>query len=273
MTLQATKTVFSGYKDFVFDDPGKRFYADEQVIFDGKLNEKGDGVFSPNIQVGQASPGMLTASFMLRVFEEGGDFSSDFMSLPYAPYSAFVGLKVPKGDKNSGMLVTDENHKVDIATVDTDGKGISRENLSVKVYKVSWRWWWNASNSDLATYEGASEREEVYSTTVSAVSGKGSFNLMIPYPSWGRFLIRVSDPESGHSAGTTVYIDWPAWKSRDRATDPEAATMLSFTADKTEYKVGETATLTIPCSGQGRALLSLETGSGIIDARWQEAKG
>jgi len=273
LNLQSARTAFEGYKDFVFDDPGKRFSGEEQVIFDAKLNDKGEGTFIPDLNAGTSAPGMLNASFMLRVYEEGGDFSSDFFSLPYAPYTSFVGLKVPKGERYSGMLVTDAKHKVEIATVDANGRALSRENLSVEVFKVSWRWWWNSSDNDLATYEGSSEREKVFSTSLSTVNGKGSFDLMIPYPSWGRYLIRVKDPESGHSAGTTVYMDWPAWKSRDRAKDPEAATMLSFTSDKSEYKVGEMATLTIPCGGQGRALLSLETGSKILDAYWLEAKG
>jgi hypothetical protein len=34
-------------------------------------------------------------------------------------------------------------------------------------------------------------------------------------------------------------------------TDPTEAAMLSFTSDKTNYKVGEEATLTIPTGGDG----------------------
>jgi uncharacterized protein YfaS (alpha-2-macroglobulin family) len=271
VNLVASTTKFDRFKDFVFDDPTKRFHAEEQVIFEGKINDQGTARISKELAVGQACPGMLKANFLLKVFEESGDFSTDFQSLPLSPYKAFVGLKFPKGDKYSGMLETDQNHEIEIATVDPSGNPVSLKDLAVTVYKVNWRWWWNSSDDDLASYEGTNERELIYSTTCSTTKGKGRFNLKIAYPNWGRFLVKISDPDGGHSAGRAIYIDWPYWKSRDRAKDPEAATMLSFSSDKTDYKVGETATLTIPTGGKGRALVSIESGSRVIDAYWVKA--
>ena len=47
-----------------------------------------------------------------------------------------------------------------------------------------------------------------------------------------------------------------------------AASVLTVTADKEEYKVGETATIQLPESAQGRALVTIENGTGIVDSRW-----
>ena len=59
---------------------------------------------------------------------------------------------------------------------------------------------------------------------------------------------------------------------RKRAEEnPARTTMLSFSSDKQNYTVGETAKISIPSSGQGRALLSIENGSQIIDAYWINA--
>ena len=76
------------------------------------------------------------------------------------------------------------------------------------------------------------------------------------------------DPVSGHAAGKIVYIDWPGWAGRPLRDDPQAASMLSFNSDKTTYNVGEKAEIIIPTSGQGRALVSLESGSSVIKAEW-----
>jgi hypothetical protein len=76
---------------------------------------------------------------------------------------------------------------------------------------------------------------------------------------------------SGHSSGKVVYIDWPGWAGRSRGGN-QGATMLSFSADKTNYAIGEEAILTIPGSDQGRALVSLENGSGVMDTYWVETK-
>ncbi|MBL0128533.1 MAG: hypothetical protein IPP83_13995 [Flavobacteriales bacterium] len=47
---------------------------------------------------------------------------------------------------------------------------------------------------------------------------------------------------------------------------------MSFNADKEKYNVGDKATLIIPSGGSGRALVSLETGSRVLDAVWVELK-
>jgi uncharacterized protein YfaS (alpha-2-macroglobulin family) len=51
---------------------------------------------------------------------------------------------------------------------------------------------------------------------------------------------------------------------------PFSASVLSFNADKKRYAVGDTAVIQLPEASQGRALLSVENGTGIVDARWIE---
>lgn len=268
VNLTNDRTSFSKYPAYVFQDPTKKFATEEQVIFDGKIDANGIAAISRKMQVGQKSPGMLKAGFLTRVYEESGDFSTDFISVPYAPYSSFVGIRLPDGERYSRMLETDIKHTVDVVTLTPEGIPVSRNGLEVKIYKVNWRWWWNTSDNDLSNYEGTDEFQEVFSTNCSTANGKGSFSFSISYPSWGRYLVWVRDPESNHSTGATVYIDWPSWRSRDRAQSPESATMLNVSSDKKEYKVGEMAEISIPSGGQGRALVSLESGSKILDAFW-----
>ena len=43
------------------------------------------------------------------------------------------------------------------------------------------------------------------------MNGKGQFTLRVNRPDWGRFYVCVTDEESGHRTGQTVYIDWPSW--------------------------------------------------------------
>src|SRR5690606_21569102 len=42
----------------------------------------------------------------------------------------------------------------------------------------------------------------------------------------------------------------------------------SLTTDKPKYKVGEEVKLTIPTGKEGRALVSIETGSKIVEMHW-----
>ncbi|HBC37752.1 MAG TPA: hypothetical protein DC016_02570, partial [Porphyromonadaceae bacterium] len=98
--------------------------------------------------------------------------------------------------------------------------------------------------------------------------GSGKVKFQVDYPDWGRYLILVKDAGSGHTAGTIFYVDWPSTYGRSNKTDPNGLTMLSFSTDKETYAVGETATVIIPKSSSGRALISIENGSSIIWKEW-----
>jgi uncharacterized protein YfaS (alpha-2-macroglobulin family) len=272
VTINQMRTKFDKFKDYNFDDPSRSFHVEDETIFDGKINEEGNAEFSAELSVGDAAPGMLKANFVTKVFEEGGSFSIDRYSIPYSPYTSYVGVKVPKGKMYGGTLETDNDHTVDIATVDANGKPVSRKNIQVKVYKISWRWWWDSYDNDIASYISRSSTIPVLNTKVSTGSdGKGTFNLRVDRPSWGRFFVQTKDPESGHVSGQVVYIDWPYW-ARSNRKDSENSTMLSFSSDKETYETGETVKLSIPSSGKGRALVCVESGTKILRKYWVEVE-
>ncbi|MCB0374408.1 MAG: hypothetical protein KDD04_00660, partial [Sinomicrobium sp.] len=262
-------TAFSSYPGYVFDDPSRRFVSEEQTVFDGEINEAGKAIFSIRPQLSEKAPGMLKASFVTKVYENGGDFSTDVFTKTYSPYSTYIGLNVPKGDKTRGMLLTDTKHKFEVVSVDEHGKAKPVKNLRVTIHKVQWRWWWDTSYDNLSSYNGSNYHEEVFSKTLSTGSdGKAAFDFELKYPEWGRYLVRVEDPDGGHATGKTIYIDWPGWAGKSRKNDPSAATMLVFSTDKKTYNVGETAIVTFPSSQAGRALVTVENGSEVIKSMW-----
>ncbi|WP_461532529.1 alpha-2-macroglobulin family protein [Sinomicrobium sp.] len=272
LRLQAKHTTFKQYPSYVFNDPSRSFQSEEQTVFDGKVNGEGKAVFSLKPQLNKAAPGMLNASFVTKVYETGGDFSTDVFSKTYSPYQTYIGLNVPKGDERRGMLLTDTEHRFEVVSVDEDGNPKATKGLKVTVYKVNWRWWWDTSNDNLSSYAGSSQRENVYSTTLNTgADGKASFEFELKYPEWGRYLVHVEDPEGGHATGQTVYIDWPGWAGKSRKNDPSTATMLVFSTDRKAYTVGENAVVTFPSSAGGRALVTVENGTEVLYARWVEA--
>ncbi|MEO6901725.1 MAG: MG2 domain-containing protein, partial [Bacteroidia bacterium] len=271
VTLNKMKTVFKKYEAYTFDDPAIDFTSQDQSVFDGTLNEKGIAEVKPNITVNDAAPGMLRATFKIRVFEQGGAFSVDQFSIPYSPYTSYVGMKVPEGNKFTSMLETDIDHPIKVVTVDAEGKPVSRAKVKIQIYKISWRWWWDSYDGDLANYVGKTYKEPYQSMETSTTNGQGQFKLRINRPDWGRFYVRVTDEESGHSTGSTVYIDWPAWAGASPKGN-DGATLLSFSSDKEKYNVGEDVKLSIPSSADGRALVSIESGSKVINAFWVDTK-
>ena len=271
LRLVPTKTAFKGYNKYIFDDPAKDFYADEQVIFDGKVDQDGKAVVSLDLKGNKSAPGMLNANFITRVFEKGGDFSIDMQRVKFAPYQSFVGIKMPESER--GWYLTDTDHEVQIASVNADGAPIDRKNLDVKVYKIDWRWWWDAGQENLASYISRSSTRIVSHQKVTTKQGKGKINLNVEYNDWndyGRYLIRVTDPVSGHSTGETAYFS--KWYGRTPEGMPGNASMLSFSSDKDKYRVGDNAKVTIPSSKSGKALVSIETGAKVLQAFWVDTK-
>lgn len=266
--LAPRPTRFPRWADYVFDDPAREAGVSEQALAEGRLDADGAARFPVALEMEEAAPGMMDAMFTVRVFEESGDFSTDAVTIPYYPYRSFVGIRLPKGDEMRGMLLTDQDHVLQIVTVDADGNPVSRDKLEVSLYKVEWKWWWDKSGDSLAQYVANTRHVPVLKGEVATRDGLGSWKFQIKYPQWGRYLLRVVDPQGGHAAGQAVYIDWPGWAGRAREEKGSGATRLNFSADKPRYQVGEKATIFLPDAPQGRALVSLENHSRVLKQMW-----
>jgi uncharacterized protein YfaS (alpha-2-macroglobulin family) len=259
-------TAFKNFGDYVFDDPTLAFNTQTQTVFDGRLNATGTATVDANIHVDKQAPGQLRANFVVKVFEPGGNFSIQQVALPYNAYTGYVGIKTPDGSAFSGMLGTGQDNTIDIADVDVNGNPFAgSRDVTVELYKIQWRWWWDQTGDELSNFTQNQMNKLVSTGSVKLVNGRGKWNLNIKQDDWGRYLIRIKDPQTGHSTGKIVYVDYAERQQQDNATD---ATMLSFTSDKKSYKVGEAATLTIPTANDGRALISFENGSKVIKTVW-----
>ncbi len=271
MKLSKTKTKFKDYPGFIFDDPSKKYYGDEYMVFDGQLDANGQASFSPQLYAQSNAPGMLRAGFKMRAFETSGEFSIGSKSILYSPYSSYVGMKIPEGKGWNGALMSDKAHTIPLVTVNENGNPVSRNNLKVKVYKLRWRWWWERNeDDDVARYIRNTSSTLEFTTDASTKDGEGSFELKLKKNYWGRMLVMVTDPVSGHSTGKVIYMDYSGWWSRKDKDAPGGATMLTFALDKKSYQVGEQAIITFPSSAGGRALVSIESGSNVVDAKWVE---
>ncbi len=266
LLLSRKETRFEKYPDYHFDDPTSNFVAEDQRIFEVTTNDEGVADVDFSIEVESGAPGILNATFRGKVFEDGGNYSLDRFTIPYYPYTSFVGVRAPPGDR-WGWLARDTTHKADIVTVDAEGNPISRDNVRVSLHKLKWRWWWDASDGEANFMEEYIE-EDVSDGNIRTVNGKGSWNFRVNRPGWGRYLLRVKDMTSGHTTGSVFYIGWAGIQQEGR----DGATMLSFNADKETYSTGEKIKLTVPGSNNGRALVSVENGSKVLETKWVDMK-
>ncbi|MBA2612757.1 MAG: hypothetical protein H0U95_12345 [Bacteroidetes bacterium] len=271
VSVNQTRTTFEKYKNYEFDSPIRNYYSEAEAIFDGNLNEKGEANLNTYINVGQTAPGMLRATYISKVFEEGGDFSIDRYSVPYSPYKTYVGLHSPDTKSFDNTLQTGNNYNFDVVTVNNKGVQVNANKLQVKIYKVQWRWWYERSEDDLAQYISRAGTIVLKDTLIKTNEGKGTFKFSVQYPEYGRYLITVTDLTGGHQTGKIVTIDWPYWSRANRSNN-ENANMLNFSCDKEKYTSGENVKLSFPSPAEGMALVSIETGSKVVKKFWIATK-
>lgn len=272
VTVLKSNTSFVKYDDFVFEEPSSNFNSETQTFFEGFTNADGNASMSASLPEGNY-PGFMTAVFRGKVFEESGNFSIDRFALPFYPFESYAGIRVPKGEEYSGMLYTDTPQKIDLVFLDIDGKPVDRNEVSVNLYRLERYWWWDNTYDNIANYVEGNNSSLIANESINTVGGKASWSFNIANADWGTYYIKVCDPISGHCTGKIIYVDQPGYFGRNSRDETKtAATRLTFASDKTKYNVGEKISLSIPGSGEGRALVSVENGSKILSTRWLETK-
>lgn len=272
--MKKAKTAFANFSDYTFESPAANEFKDnERMLYNGKTDANGNIYFSASMPRISDAPGMLEANFTTRVHEGEGDFSINSTTIKYSPYASYVGIKAPTAPNQRDIYYTEKDNTFKVVTVDENGNLEKfTQSLSYKIYKLSWRWWWDSRNDDnLAYYINNTYTQAYKSGEFYAKDGKGSFDINISDDDWGRYLILVQNKD-GHTTGCVALFDWESCVGKSKKDDPSGATMLTFTTDKGTYNVGEKIKVNIPTSNGGRALISIENRSRIISSQWVKAK-
>jgi len=259
--LQHTKTEFKKYPQYNFDDPAISFYSETVNMFDGSVDANGDAVvtFEPGNEIN--APGMLNAVFTAKVMEKGGDESITRVSKKFAPYPVFTGINLPGLKAKERTLLTDADNEVRIVTVDPEGNPVN-SGVEITIYKISYRWWWESDQENLADYISNNIYKPVITKQIKTSNGEGAFEFRIDRNEWGRYLIRATSSE-GHSTGKIILVDWP-WEYGMKG-NTEGATLLSINTDKEKYNPGDEVKLSFPAPENAAAIVTLENATSVLE--------
>ncbi|MEZ5058164.1 MAG: MG2 domain-containing protein [Saprospiraceae bacterium] len=271
LQLNTINTTFKGLDEFEFDDPSRKFYMDNTVIFDKKVDANGKATVNYELLKNKYAPGNLRAKFKTRAFEPGGNFSTDIFTLDYHPYETYVGVSIPKNKWGQQRLTNGEPGKLQMVSVQENGKPASNQTLSAGIYELDWNWWWDQSDNNAAKYNSTNHFNAIQKTTLKT-DKDGKAEWPVTLAASGRYLVRVCDTESNHCTGTYFYVGYPWYREDENNNAKKEASILAFSSDKTTYEVGETVELSVPSGDVGRILLSLEGGSKVIESYWKDAK-
>ncbi len=265
MTLRPGKTSFSGFDGYTFRNPASSFETFSTDLARACLDNNGVAHERVRLPAVPQAPGMLSADVLCSVFENGGDESFTTLTMPYSPFSAYVGAKLPADGE---YIATGTTHNIPVAVVSPDGKRISGHQIEWRIFKLKWSWWWESRRDPLDSYINASAASAYSSGTFRSGQNDMNISFNINDNDWGRYLIYIKDLDSGHATGRIFYADMTDYIGRSSRSNPDAPAMLSFATDKKSYKTGETATVFIPSAKDGRALVSIENGTRVLSSEW-----
>lgn len=270
VTLRPVKAGFNQFKEYTFQDPAKSFNSETYTVFEGQIDKDGNALIIPDFNLQNSAPGILNAHFETRVFEKGGNSNINKKNFTYYPYRSYAGIKSPGGNSWYDPLETGEENELELCNVDADGKTIPENSLKIDIYKLSHSWWYDYSGNRLERLLNDNSTEPYTSGRAKIINGKATFSFKTNKPDHGRYFIRVTDMNSGHSAGELVYISGQRWWHQDKNKD--FASLLIFNSDKEKYETGEEVTLRIPSSKGSRILVSLENGLRVLNTDWMKAE-
>lgn len=261
------------FPNYSFLDETQNSASNSSLILSEKLDAEGKLTVYRKIEDANSFPSRVQMELTARVFEKSGEFSTMAFSTFYHPYSQYVGVNLPKGDKRD-MLLTDKKHAISIVVVDQFGKPIPNSKVKYWVYKLKWRWWFEQGDENLSSYFESKRLVALTSAELTTdAKGKAEGILEIKYPDWGRYLIKVEDDVSGHTATKIAYVDWPGWAGRSRDGENGGANIVQLRLEADSYSVGESVSVSVPAAIGSRVLFSVEKADNVLFQDWVDGKG
>ena len=272
VSLYPMHTEFGDFENYHFDDVTKGFDFNTTIILDKNTDDNGHIQSDLTLNTGNSAPGKLMAKLTTKAFEKGGNFSIQEQQVPYHPYTSYVGMKLPESGRTYGnYLPTEKEHEVEIALVTPEGKLLKEDHdLQVELIKVDWSWWYYSYDYS-SNYASSEHYDLIKKEKLTTNMGRSNWKFEIDRDNWGYYLLKVTDLKSGHATSQRIYADWPEYAGVGR-NESKSASILQFKSDKDSYSVNEAVKLTLPGSEGGRAFISIENGSRVLEHYWLETE-
>ena len=146
--LRGGQTSFKEFPNYSFVNEMQSFEPQEISLFSGQLTAEGNTNvgFGPLEDVYAAQ--MMNGTFIVKVFEQGGDFSIASFTSKLSPYERYVGVDLPPTSSKYGSYYdTNKDWKFNIAMVNENGTACkSSVALDYALYKLDYYWWWSSED-------------------------------------------------------------------------------------------------------------------------------
>lgn len=245
----------TNYKNYIFDDIRINYQREIGLVKDGKTDKEGKMQFK--IPIEKEYPSMMLFNFEIRAFEKGGAFSTNMKSIKYSPFKSYVGAKFPKGSTgNSIYLKTDD--AIQVSCLNQEGHTINNK-VTVELFDLDYHWWYQFGTRGNYSAINNHTLKKVRSFNVN-IKKEGT---PVSIKSTGRFLIVITDINSGHSVSRVIYSYKDNYWS-EGGDEVAQLEILPFLIENDEYKVGDILEFNLPAIPNGHFVITVESGGQIV---------
>ncbi len=247
------------WKGVSFGDDSRFESSREQPLFDDVLSEQGEAGQVYTAGSGDLNaPSMVNWIFTLSVQEDGGRWVGKSLVLPYYPREEQLGLKLPVD-----YLAPGQPAVIGAVAVDTEGRPLDVSALEYTVERVAGHY--NYVRQPNGSYRYDYSEEFIPLDKGEVVMSKGSGEFSFTPNRTGNYRVRITGP-NGAAAAARVYAWSSYWRDENSDEDVESArlTVADITFDKSEYRIGEVAQITVRSPFQGRMLFNVETNRTLL---------
>ena len=240
------------WRSFTFGNAGsnfaKQFESQRIELGETKTDSAGGAHYQFSVPATLKVPSLLNGVFTATVSEIGGRAVTASHRVVIHPYSHYVGLR----RANTAEAKINKPINIDYVAVDDTLAVAPGRALRLSLHKVHWNT--ILRQNAAGHYEYVSEPQTTEVETHALTSAEVPKTLSLTPSDYGGYRVRLEDLESMATAEIGFYVN--GWGRAQ--VSMEHPTRLDLTLNKTAYRSGETAKLSIKAPFPGTLLLTVE---------------
>jgi uncharacterized protein YfaS (alpha-2-macroglobulin family) len=235
------------WKAFKFGDPEKsrNLQPSSDEIENGSLDEKGNATINFTCDESWNPPAIVNFTVVASVMEDSGRWISKEKQFKYFPGSGkyLLGIEAPS------ECSVKQTIQFRAAALDPDSTPIDKLDAKAILYKINYHY--NLVQRDGVTrWQTSQEHEKVEEKTLTILDGTADF--VFSPKRYGEYLVRVQVAGEASTSARFWCSDYNSGGG-SRLIDK-----IEIEPDKTSYKVGDTAKITIKAPFAGTLLFTVE---------------
>ena len=253
---------FEKFRNYVFKNPTSYAFNSREYA-EGKLNEEGRGELEFDISKIIPKNLNLIGIITTRVMETNGRPVIKMDTISINKFDSYVGIKIPEDT----YIKSGDKLNLEVIAVDNKGENlISGKNLTYRVYKNEYSWWWDYDDYNSFMRSIKTDKNTVLLCEKDFVSGDKPYLIDYAPEGNGEIFVEVEDKITGQITGINLYAGTWRDSTLNRKIDK-----LKIESEQKKYAVGDTAKIIFEGTKGAKALVTVEKKGVVSERKWIDA--